>query len=131
MVIELGCEWGKNGGKIQLMIRVLALMGLLLYGSTPAAVKVFLLSGQSNMVGFGKISKILDSNSFQFSFPIIPRNPCTFLDCKTDTCVERFNFGPEVGIAKVLSAAYPKDKIILIKAAWSGKGLAPDCAEGR
>jgi len=129
------------------VIQFLALVGLLLYVSVPASVKVFLLSGQSNMVGFGKISEIpsgylsavknvgyyavdysdvTDKLPYQFSFPIKPGNACTKTECKKEACMERFNFGPEVGIAKVLSSGYPKDKIILIKAAWSGKGLAAD-----
>jgi hypothetical protein len=111
-----------------------------------AAPRIFILSGQSNMAGLGKIPAIpagylngvnnvayyvaaqhpaLAGWNYRYAPDIGTAgglgNPCDDTQC---SCYQTGTFGPEAGMAKVLSAAYPAEQIILVKAAWGGTGLA-------
>ncbi len=84
--------------------------------------KVILMAGQSNMVGVGKISELenknLPENIRYFDFT---RNP--------DLSKTSGNFGPEVGVSRVLYKHFPEQNFILIKYAIGGSSLldwAPD-----
>jgi hypothetical protein len=84
--------------------------------------KVILMAGQSNMVGIGKISdlenKNLPENIRFFDFTLSP-----------DLSKTSGNFGPEVGVSRVLHQHFPDQHFILIKYAIGGSSLldwAPD-----
>jgi hypothetical protein len=106
--------------------------------SAPA--KVFILSGQSNMCGYGLSSDIMKDDFFSMyrnGFPVklykaFDNGPLyTYSKLTSDISgyinKEGFSglntFGPELSIAAKLLAAYPNDKIIFIKIAWAGTGL--------
>lgn len=136
------------------MKRLLYLVGLisLLISSTFAAekVQVFVLAGQSNMQGHGKIDS--DVNEGQGSLRWLVRNPETaprfqhLLDpqgqwrTREDVLVWYFErrgnlapgfgaqtgfIGPELGFGHVVGDAL-EAPVLLIKLAWGGKSLAQD-----
>lgn len=125
------------------MKRKLMLISILLLQATVFGkeVKVFIMSGQSNMSGSG----IRDELG---SAPQLPSK--TLIYNSTDGCPDRsyncnwaiageqpeltdnkwmpfdrlnYSFGPEVGFARKVAAAYPDDSIFIIKASWGGTGL--------
>jgi hypothetical protein len=117
---------------------VLSLLLLLLVPQHGNAAKVFILAGQSNMEGLGLVSGLSPVSQYvypkvkmyssvwglpAFSFyPVLrPGNP----DADSAT------FGPELGIAQVLTAVYPQDSFIFIKAAWGGTSLNDDWLHGQ
>lgn len=111
-----------------------------------AKTRVFILSGQSNMVGVGKVSELTEdqrkSHTIKNSaiYVSVQKRPLLFLtpiqpgntaltpeyDGKDKDSVEIRTFGPELGIAKVLRQRYPFDKLILIKVAMGGTILCYD-----
>jgi hypothetical protein len=108
------------------------------FAATSAPVKVFILSGQSNMVGFGKTSEITASDQIAAEYPNIkyfvatdevyvikPFPKLIYSDIHQQSRDFKIpTFGPEIGLAAKLSALYPNEKIILVKVAWGGTSLA-------
>lgn len=115
-------------------------------------VKVFILAGQSNMQGHGKIASEPQANDGQGSLEWLVRNPQTrprfqhlvdddgqwiarddvqiwYLERKGDLS-PGFGFrdgyiGPELGFGQVVGDAF-EEPVLLIKLAWGGKSLAQD-----
>jgi hypothetical protein len=105
-----------------------------------AKTRVFILSGQSNMVGVGEVKKLtktlrvshtitnsaiyvsVQGHGLRGPMQIAPGN--TALTPENDG-VEN-TFGPELGIGKVLRQYYLKDKLIFIKVAVGGTMLHDD-----
>ncbi|MDB5048573.1 MAG: celE1 [Fibrobacteres bacterium] len=133
----------RRESRLRLFAGALALCSLWLPESVRAATRVFILAGQSNMVGLGKVSGIpagylngagkvayyvtapAGISPYEFTNPIKAGNAAESSSCNSGTqYISKGNFGPEVGMAKVLAAAYPADKIVLVKAAWGGTSLA-------
>ena len=89
---------------------------------------VFILAGQSNMVGQGDTATLSDD------LRRLPPNVRYYLDGEPASIADRPRFGPEVTFAEELSQAYPEKTIVLIKFALGGSSLlawAPDwTAEG-
>ncbi len=84
---------------------------------------VFILAGQSNMVGQGDTAALSADLSRQ------PPNVRYYLDGDPAGIAAGNRFGPEVTFAAELSAAYPEKTIVLIKFALGGSSLlawAPD-----
>lgn len=112
------------------MVRLLLFPVVLLlasgpFGATPQADEtlVFVLSGQSNMVGQGVVAELPDD------LREVPANVRFFLNGEPTTFAAQERFGPEVTFAHTLSAAYPGKSIVLIKFAVGGSSLlawAPD-----
>jgi hypothetical protein len=117
---------------------VCALLILVLWPHQGNAARVFILAGQSNMEGLGLVSDLSPASQYVYPkvkmygsvkgraavsfYPMLrPGNP--FPDSNT--------FGPEIGIAQVLTAAYPRDSLIFIKAAWGSTSLNDDWLGGR
>jgi hypothetical protein len=106
--------------------------------SFSAPVKVFILSGQSNMVGVGKVSELSAVADYTFpnirAYVAINGEPSTrFINplqpgatSNTVPEISKQWFGPELGIARVLTARYPEEKLIFIKVACGGTGLESD-----
>ena len=92
---------------------------LLLFCSSNAQAKelVFLLAGQSNMVGQGTTSELAPH------YRQDPRNVSFYFN-GYKTSLSRFkHFGPEIGFAHEISRRYPNNKIKLIKFAVGGTSM--------
>ena len=84
---------------------------------------VFILAGQSNMVGQG------DTAALSEDLSRLPPNVRYYLDGEPASIAAGNRFGPEVTFADELSEAYPQETIVLIKFALGGSSLlawAPD-----
>ena len=83
---------------------------------------VILMGGQSNMVGQGRITELEKAK--------LPRQVRYFNFGRSASLVQHADtFGPEVGIAEVLSEQFPDENFLLIKYAIGGASLldwAPD-----
>jgi hypothetical protein len=114
------------------------LLLLVLWPNHGNAAKVFILAGQSNMEGLGLVADLSSFSQYVFTkvkiyssvwglpsfsfYPVLsPGNP--FPDSST--------FGPEIGIAQVLTVAYPQDSFIFVKAAWGSTSLSDDWLGGQ
>lgn len=108
-----------------------------------APIKVFILSGQSNMVGFGKSGEIKSTDGIASEFTKIRYYTGNFENNQSptrmfytlkpgtyqyatpaNTNIPINTFGPELGIAKILSSTYQNEQIVMIKVAWGGTSLA-------
>lgn len=94
-------------------------------------IKVFILSGQSNMVGWGEDSKLPDNLSngdehklmfengkWQKLKPFKPANTG-----QTRYGLSGNTFGPEISFANAISKAYPNETIGIIKSSTGGTGI--------
>lgn len=134
-----------------IVISVALAFGSLVSGEQPA-VKVFVLAGQSNMQGHGKVDAEPQQNEGKGTLAWLVANPDTrsrfqhligkdnawtcrddvqisFLDRQGDLA-PGFGFregyiGPELGFGQVVGDAF-EEKVLLIKLAWGGKSLAQD-----
>jgi Carbohydrate esterase, sialic acid-specific acetylesterase len=79
--------------------------------------RVFLLMGQSNMVGHGKADKLVPPyNEPHPRIRIWARGKWQYL-------IPKSNFGPEVSFAHELATLFPSDTIGIIKVAVGGTGM--------
>ncbi|NQU12299.1 hypothetical protein HQ590_16000 [bacterium] len=83
-------------------------------------IRVFLLAGQSNMVGQGVSAELPADRRAS------PANVRLFEESGWHGLPWQERFGPEVGFAHQLSAACPADQIVLVKVASSGANLYYD-----
>ncbi|MCH1440139.1 MAG: sialate O-acetylesterase [Rubripirellula sp.] len=120
--------------------------------SAAEAVKVFVLAGQSNMQGHGKVNAEPRANDGKGSLEWLARNPKTahkygslvnaagdwkkrsdvqivYLDRKGDLTPgyghREGYIGPELGFGQVIGDAF-ESPVLLIKIAWGGKSLGKD-----
>ena len=138
------------------MVRFLSAAMAICLTATPTfaaeTVKVFILAGQSNMQGHGKVAAEPGSNDGKGSLEWLAKNSETaprfkhllgpdgswvarkdvqiwYLDRKGDLTPDygfREGFiGPELGFGQVVGDAF-EDPVLLIKLAWGGKSLAKD-----
>lgn len=119
------------------LLCIIAIVMTLVLAAVPAraATKVFLLAGQSNMVGLGKVSEL--TAPYNQSQPGV-----NFWNSVTNQWValqgglpvdegstdHSLYFGPEVSFGYAMHNAFPADSIYLIKYAASGSGLADNTA---
>ena len=100
--------------------------------------KVFILSGQSNMSGFGRMMDIQSNDSFVGYREIYPRikfflasdgGELTYSDSlkpgasgyqDVGGISGNSTFGPELGVAKMLSNKFPNDSMAFLKIPWGG-----------
>ena len=80
-------------------------------------VRIFLLAGQSNMVGAGITAQIPTAQK------TLPGNARLFEDGEWRDLFWRDRFGPEVGLSQPLFSAFPDDQIVLCKVARGGANL--------
>lgn len=105
------------------------------YGQRIASgpVQVFILSGQSNMVGWGNSLELdsvarfgHDRRLLMFEDgawrPLKPRRPPSRSQRET-WGLKEFTFGPEVGFAHALAEAWPDMRIGIVKQAVGGTGI--------
>lgn len=134
------------------LILCLALLCSSLLSVHAAAVKVFILAGQSNMEGQGFIAADPKRNGGKGSLQFLAKDPATaakfaplldaagkwrvrddvfisYLDRKGPLTVgfgaKETQIGPELGFGWVTGDAF-KEPVLLIKCAWGGKSLAVD-----
>jgi len=87
---------------------------------------VFVLIGQSNMVGFGQVRE-LRSGDAEF-----PPNVVFYEDGERKRLGQQRRFGPEVGFARMMAEAFPRDTIVLAKHAVGGTSIGrwmPDASD--
>ena len=82
--------------------------------------KVFLLCGQSNMVGAGVAEELPGA------FRVVPDNVRFFEDGAFRELLWRDNFGPELGFARSVGPALGDEQVVLCKVARSGANLYYD-----
>lgn len=120
------------------------------FDNNPKGIKVFILSGQSNMVGRGESEKGnggVDGaiGSLRYMVKSDPKNYGHLVDTKENWAArpdvkikwggnkgnlqvgfgKRAQFGPEIGAGNVLGDHY-KQPVLIIKTAWGGKSLETD-----
>jgi len=78
-------------------------------------IRIFLLAGQSNMVGAGITAQKIPSGNVRL-----------FEDGEWRDLFWRNRFGPEVGLSQTLSSAFFDDQIVLCKVAQGGANLYYD-----
>jgi hypothetical protein len=82
--------------------------------------RIFVLAGQSNMVGAGETGELPDSlRSF-------PQNVRLFEDGVFRDVLWRERFGPEAGFASRIGSIFPREPIVLCKMARGGANLYYD-----
>ncbi|MFT4540722.1 MAG: hypothetical protein ACI841_000992 [Planctomycetota bacterium] len=128
---------------ISIAVLLLSSMGLLSKPLAPKKLRIFLLVGQSNMQGKGKVDQLQQLAQAETTRPQYGH----WLDKSGDWAtrddvwmwyLDRMGpltvgygspaedrFGPELEIGRILGDAYD-DPVLLIKTAWGGKSLALD-----
>ncbi len=86
-------------------------------GAQTGETLVFVLAGQSNMVGQGDVAKLSED------LKQLPPNILLYLNGERADFADRNHFGPEIGFAHEMSRAHPREAIILIKFAVGGSSL--------
>ena len=95
-------------------------------------IKVFILSGQSNMGGWGNSLELTDSlrygteNKLMFEngkWQKMKPHRKTNTKQKEGFGMTAFNFGPEISFANELTKAYPNETIGIIKSSTGGTGI--------
>jgi hypothetical protein len=95
-------------------------------------IKVFILSGQSNMVGWGNSTELPDElrdgteNKLMFEegkWQKLKPHKTTNEKQRERFTMTEFSFGPEISFATEISKAYPSETIGIIKSATGGTGI--------
>lgn len=95
-------------------------------------IKVFILSGQSNMVGLGNSTELSDSlrygtdNKLIFEdgeWQILKPFKSTGKKQRERFAMTEYSFGPEISFANEIAKAYPNETIGIIKSATGGTGI--------
>ncbi|MFT6794608.1 MAG: hypothetical protein ACJAR1_002619 [Rubritalea sp.] len=98
-------------------------VGLILIsnGEAKESIKVYLLGGQSNMVGSGKPAELSGVHAK-------PQDDVKFWNGNAWVALApgAKNFGPEIGFGRAMKDALPKEEIYLVKYAASGTALYND-----
>jgi hypothetical protein len=86
---------------------------------TKQKIRIFILAGQSNMVGYSPLQTV------PASYLNLPEKLDYYVGAQQKKVLGRDGnyIGPEVGLAAKLVALYPKDKIVFIKSAQAGTSL--------
>ena len=92
--------------------------------------KVFLLGGQSNMVGCSPLKGVPDSLKHDYENVMIYASgeiaPCyleSWGNLKSGMGTNANYFGPELTFGPAMAGYFPKENIVLIKCAWGGTNL--------
>jgi hypothetical protein len=95
-------------------------------------IKVFIMSGQSNMAGYGDSTKLSDElregNERVLMFEGGKWQPLRPFKETNERMKERqgmmeFSFGPEIGFGDEMAKAWPEETIGIVKAAWPATGI--------
>ena len=104
------------------------LVGHLAAQDTTGSPLVFVLAGQSNMVGQGLTEELAPAQA------VTPPNVTYFLGADEAGLFDRDRFGPEVSLAGRLAEAWPDRELVFVKHARGGTSLlawAPEWDEAR
>ena len=113
---------GRSIGLIALACSAAAVTWL---AAQTAAPQVFILSGQSNMVGQGRTADLPDA------LTRLPPNVTYYLNGEPTSFAAQPQFGPEVSFTHELANAWPGEPIIVIKFAVGGTSLLAWAPEWR
>lgn len=97
------------------MLLAVVLFGLTSVGYTED--RIYLLAGQSNMMGKGKISEL------PASYRHTPSNVKFYYQGREKGLAQFAYFGPEIGFAHEIARAFPNDQHIIIKQAATGSTI--------
>ena len=96
----------------------------------PPKMKVFLLGGQSNMVGCSPLKGVPDSLNHDYENVMIYASgeiaPChleSWGNLKSGMGTNANYFGPELTFGPAMAGYFPQENIVLIKCAWGGTNL--------
>ena len=78
---------------------------------------VYILAGQSNMMGKGKISKL------PATYRKTPPNVKFYYQGRPRPLAQYAHFGPEIGFAQIIARAYPHDTHIIVKHVATGSSI--------
>ncbi|MFN2225160.1 MAG: sialate O-acetylesterase [Anaerolineae bacterium] len=93
--------------------------------TAPAACRLFVLAGQSNMGGRGRYDELPAEDVAGWEGQALPANvhlAAVSLGVDLQPLPEDL-FGPELALALVLAAAYPDERLVLVKYAVDGSSL--------
>ncbi len=94
----------------------------------PTPTRIYLLAGQSNMVGGGLVDDLPDA------LKSVPDTIRLFADEAFQPFLHGRTFGPELGFAQAMAKALPDQPMVLCKVARGGANLyydwKPDCTSG-
>ena len=108
----------RNGPLFPFVIRTLPLSFLILLSSYASAKdRVYILAGQSNMMGKGKTHQLPASHKRPL------KNVEFYYQGRKRQLAQFSHFGPEVSFAHAISRAYPNDKHIIIKHVATGSSI--------
>ena len=79
--------------------------------------RIYLMAGQSNMMGFGK------THYLPSSFRQTPNNVTFYYQGRPRKLAQYSHFGPEVSFAQYVARAFPNDQHIIIKFAATGSHI--------
>jgi hypothetical protein len=100
-----------------LSLIILLLSYLILPGQLFAKDRIYILAGQSNMMGKGK------THYLPAGYRKTPRNVKFFYQGRQRDLAKYAYFGPEVGFAHDIARAYPHDTHIIIKSVATGSSI--------
>jgi len=92
-------------------------MGLCISNSAHADQRIYLMAGQSNMMGFGKTYHL------PATFRKTPHNVTFYYQGRPRKLAQYSHFGPEVSFAHHVARAFPNDEHIIVKFAATGSHI--------
>jgi len=100
-----------------LLLSVLFIALAVLTSSVNAKEYIYILAGQSNMMGKGKISKL------PATYRKTPHNVKFYYQGRPRPLAQYAHFGPEIGFAHTIARAYPHDTHIIVKHVATGSSI--------
>lgn len=112
-----------------LILLAMLLLTSPLVGQTKKPVQVFLLGGQSNMVGVGQVKELVSPYDQPFArIPAWNQAEKKWEPLAPGMMKRKGRFGPEISFGRAIAEAMPKAEIRLIKYAAGGTALYNDWA---
>ena len=99
------------------LLSILLITMLVLTSTANAKEYIYILAGQSNMMGKGKISKL------PATYRKTPHNVKFYYQGRPRPLAQYAHFGPEIGFAHTIARAYPHDTHIIVKHVATGSSI--------
>ncbi len=100
-----------------LLLCVLFITAIGLTSTANAKEYIYILAGQSNMMGKGKISKL------PATYRKTPHNVTFYYQGRPRPLAQYAHFGPEISFAHIIARAYPRDTHIIVKHVATGSSI--------
>jgi len=107
-------QLGINKMKIITQTLLLAIAAVLFSSSSAARDRIYLMAGQSNMMG------LAHSKNLPAAYKVTPSNVSFFYKGSARKLARGKHIGPEVSFAHAVSRAFPHDRHIIVKYAATG-----------